>query len=253
MEHDDPRLKSLQRHVGFFRIIVLGKRKEHPLAADEAARWLQANPAVSIRRSREGLGVQLELARNILAQLPEIARQSDREAAVRRATDILGEVVRYPSPFKADALALLKVHKPRAAVNAAAVERLSYEEAISQSDQAMAAHEWDRAIALLRVAVRRADPSRDPDKANLARYNMAFCCYMDKRYYEAAVLAEHLARRYPRGGLSAKATEIGMASLADAYNLYVEVDRSSDLNHLITLASYTVETWPDLEPGTRRG
>ena len=62
------------------------------------------------------------------------------------------------------------------------MERLSYEEAITQADQAMAAHEWDRAIALLRVAVRRADPARDPDKANLARYNMAFCCYMDKRY-----------------------------------------------------------------------
>ena len=45
-------------------------------------------------------------------------RPSDREAAVRRATDALGEVVRYPSPFKAEALALLKVHKPRAAVNA---------------------------------------------------------------------------------------------------------------------------------------
>ena len=182
MEHDDPRLRPLQRHVGYFRIIVLGKRKEHALAADEAARWLQANPAANIRRSREGLGVQLELARNILAQLPGITRPSDREAAVRRATDVLGEVVRYPSPYKAEALALLKVHKPRAALNAAAVERLSYEEAIAQSDQAMASHEWDRAIALLRVAVRRADPSRDPDKANLARYNMAFCCYMDKRY-----------------------------------------------------------------------
>jgi len=100
LEHDDPRLRSLQRHVGFFRIIVLGKRKEHPLAADEAARWLQANPAVNIRRSREGLGVQLELAKNILAQLPTIERPSDREAAIRRATDALGEVVRYPSPSR---------------------------------------------------------------------------------------------------------------------------------------------------------
>ena len=249
MEHDDAHLKSLQRHVGFFRIIVIGKRKEYALAADEAVRWLQANNSVALRRSREGLGVQLELARNILAQLDEATRPSDREAAIRRATDVLGEVVRYPSPYKADALALLKVHKPRAALNASAVEKLSYEEAITQSDQAMSAHDWGRAIALLRVAVRLADPSRDPDKANLARYNMAFCCYMDKRFYEAAVLAEHLARRYPRGGLSAKATEIGMASLADAYNHYLEGDRSSDLNRLIALASYTIETWPDSEPG----
>ncbi len=48
---------------------------------------------------------------------------------------------------------------------------------------------------------------------------------MNKQYYEADVIAEHLARRYPQGGLSGKVTEIGMQSLADAYNTYTEIDR----------------------------
>ena len=56
---------------------------------------------------------------------------------------------------------------------------------------------------------------------------------MNKQYYEADVLAEHLARRYPQGGLSAKATEIGMQALAEAYTTYTEVDRLSDLDRLI--------------------
>ena len=97
------------------------------------------------------------------------------------------------------------------------------------------------------AAIRKADPAKNIEKANLARYNLAFCYYMNNQFYEADVLAEHFARRYPQGGLSAKSTEIGMQSWADAYNTYTEIDRKSDLNHLIDLANYTAETWPDKE------
>jgi tetratricopeptide (TPR) repeat protein len=249
IDHPDPRLRPLQRHVAYFKIIAHGKRKEYPLAADESVRWLQRFSSNEEKRSREGLGVQLELAKNILAQLTDSTKPSDRDAAIKRVVDVLSEVVRYSSPFKSEAIALLQKFKPRVAQNAASIANLSYEDATSQSDQAIAAHEWDRAVALLRQAVRRADPAKDHDKANYARYNMAFCLYMNKQFYEAAVLCEHLARRYPQGSLSAKATEIGMAALAGAYNTYVEIDRQSDLNRLIDLANYTAETWPDNEQG----
>ncbi|MBV8266036.1 MAG: tetratricopeptide repeat protein, partial [Planctomycetaceae bacterium] len=138
--------------------------------------------------------------------------------------------------------------RPRAAVAFEVVAKLNYEDAMSQSEQAIASREWDKAIVLLKQAIRKADPAKEPEKANLARYKLAYCLYMVKQYYEAEVLAEHLARRYPRFSLAAKATEIGMASLADAYNTYREIDRGSDLNHLIELARYTVETWPDNDP-----
>ena len=72
---------------------------------------------------------------------------------------------------------------------------------------------------------------------------------MNKQYYEADVIAEHLARRYSQGGLSGKVTEIGMQSLADAYNTYTEIDRRSDISRLIDLAQYASETWPDREEG----
>src|SRR5262249_45810523 len=71
LTHEDPVLRPLQRHVGFFRIIVLGKRKEHALAADEALKWLQTYNAPESLRSKEGLGVQLEYAKNLIAQLPQ--------------------------------------------------------------------------------------------------------------------------------------------------------------------------------------
>ena len=88
-----------------------------------------------------------------------------------------------------------------------------------------ASHEWERAISLLTAAIRKADPAKNLDKANLARYNLAFCYYMNKQYYEADVLAEHLRPPLSPGRPSAKSTEIGMQAWADAYSTYTEIDR----------------------------
>ena len=144
---------------------------------------------------------------------------------------------------------LLKKYKPNAAANATDVARLNYDDALAEGEQALAAHEWERAGPLLKQAIRRAEAVKDIDKINYARYNLAFCYYMEKRYYEAVVIADHLARRYPQAGLSAKAAEIGMAALVDAYNTYTQVDRATDLNNLIELAKYTAETYPEIEQG----
>ena len=103
---------------------------------------------------------------------------------------------------------------------------MSYDDAVSPADEAIAARDWERAIALLKAATARLTLAATSNIPTGRRYHLAFCYYMNKQYYEANVLAEHLARRYPQGGLSPKATEIGMQALAEAYNAYTEVDRS---------------------------
>ncbi len=243
MDHADPRLRDLQRQVGFYRIIVIGKRKEHALAVDEAVRWLNANP--NNRVSEEGLGVQLELAKNILAQLPTMQSDAERDEAVRKAVDRLTEVVRYYSPYKPEALELLQKYKPRAARNVNQIANLTYDDAMAQADTAISTHDWGLAVALLSQAIRKAEAARDIDKVNRARYFLSYVYYASERYYESDVVAEHLARSYPQGGLSAKAAEIGMASLTMAYNTFSAIDRASDLDRLVDLATYTAETWPD--------
>jgi tetratricopeptide (TPR) repeat protein len=102
---------------------------------------------------------------------------------------------------------------------------------------------------MFKAAIAKADPRREVDNANYARYELAFSYYMNKNFYEADVLAEHLARRYPQGGLSPKATQVAMQALADAYNTFTEIDRISDIDRLVDLARYTAATWPDREEG----
>ena len=142
---------------------------------------------------------------------------------------------------------MLKKYKPSTAIRAEDILRISYEDAVNQANEAIGSQDWVKAITLLKAAVRKADPVRNAEKANHARYLLAFCYYKNNQPYEADVLGEHLARRYPQFGLSAQASEIGMQSLADAYNTYTQIDRMSDLDRLINLANYMVETWPEKE------
>jgi tetratricopeptide (TPR) repeat protein len=249
LDQPDPRLRPLQRFVGYFHIVALSERKDHALAADEAVRWLEKYNRREERRSQEGLGVLLELAKNIDAQMAQSTDRNEKQQAAKKIVDAVSQVVRFTSPFKNEALGLLKKYKPSAAAKAEELAKLSYDDAVGQADLAIAAHDWERAIALFKAAIRKVDPRREIDKTNQARYNLSFCYYMNKQYYESNVLAEHLARRYPQGGLSPKATEIGMQALAEAYNTYTDFDRASDLERLIDLAKYTALTWPDREQG----
>ena len=192
------------------------------------------------------MGVQLQMAKNILAQLPQLDAK-DREEAVRKATDRLSEVVRVYSPYKAEAVELLNKHKPRSTQSASQIASMKFDDAMSEGDQMMSRQEWDRAITFYKQAARSADPVKDIEKANRARYFIAYCYLKNNHFYEAAAVAEHLARRYPKGGLSAQATDFAMNSWVMAYNELAHIDRQSDLTHLIDIIKYTMETWPDTD------
>ena len=87
MEHGDARLRGLQRNVGYFYIVALSKRKQYALAADEASRWLTTYNRRDERRSPEGLGVLIELAKNVDAQMTTVST-ADRPRAVSRIVDV---------------------------------------------------------------------------------------------------------------------------------------------------------------------
>ena len=251
LAHADPALAALQRYVGFFRIIVYGKRKEFALAADEAEKWLKYNNDKLVLRSSEGLGVQLELAKNLLAQLPEDPAERAKAKGIRRITDILTNVVRYPSRYKSEALALLRQYKPKTAANLAEIGKLDYESAMTQAEESISTQDWPSAEALLKQAIRRAEMLKDIEKTNYARYHLAFVNYSDKRFYEAAVLAEHLAKRYPKASLAPKAAEIAMASYARTYNPSSGREDDADLNMLIGTAKYIAEAFVETEQGDK--
>ncbi len=249
LDHSDPRVRDLQRKVAYFKIIALRKRKEFPLAADESARWLQtATPQQ--RRTAEGIAVRFELAKNIISQLPNTTREADKQAGIKKAVDELTEVVRYASPFKMEAIEYLRKYKPKNKTNIDSVAKLNFDEAMLQADEARSTNDWDRAIAYYKAAIRKVDPVKDEKKSQLARYQLSFSEYFGGRYEEADVVAEHLARNYPKGEHSAQSAAIAMAAVLSEYNETKSArDKEFVLRRLIDLAEYTVATWPDSEQG----
>ena len=246
LDHPDPSLRALQRQVDYFRIIVMTKRKEYALAADECRRWLEMFP--KDRRSYEALGVQFELARSILAQIPELS-EADRTRATRAATDTLADVVRVVSPFKPEAMKLLQKYRPNAALSAADAAKMSFDEAVAEANQAISNEDFNRAISLLRVAGRKVDPTRELTKANRARMLLGYALYKSNRFYEAAVVDEQIARHDPTGEWSAKAAEVAIFSLLSAQNAYGPGEHPAEMDRVADLAQYVVATWPDVEQG----
>ena len=59
-------------------------------------------------------------------------------------------------------MALLKKYKPSAAVRAEEIARLTYEDLVGQADEAIASHEWERAITLLTVGHPQGRPRQEP-------------------------------------------------------------------------------------------
>ncbi|MDG3005712.1 tetratricopeptide repeat protein [Paludisphaera mucosa] len=246
LSQPDPRLRDLKRNVHYFYIVALTKRKQFALAADEAVKWLQTYDRRDERRSMEGLGVYFELARSLDAQITPETPKADRDQAAKKIVEALSPVVRTPTPFKNDALAMLRKYKPNAAIQGREIARLGFDEALGQGDEALAGREWDRAIALLRAAVSKAGP-RQADRVDLARYNLAYACYMNRWYPEAEVLAGHLARRHSRWEHAPPAAALAMQAILDEYNTPQHADRAADLERYIDLAKFTAETWPERE------
>ena len=69
IDQADQALKSIKRRAMYFRLLAYRDRGDFALAADEANRWLSTYPDQA--RTDDGLGVQLELARNIILQFPK--------------------------------------------------------------------------------------------------------------------------------------------------------------------------------------
>ncbi len=115
LEHSDPRLRDLQRHVAFFQIIAERKREMFTLAADDCDRWLQRFNTREERHSHEGLGVLLEKAKNIIAQLPTALDEAERNQMIGAALESAREVVKFATCWKREASAIIEQYAPKEA------------------------------------------------------------------------------------------------------------------------------------------
>ena len=254
-DEPDPRLRPLLRQVAYFRIILMGKRGDFALAQAEAEKWLKEEGRD--RQNDEALGVLVELGRDLLGQAQargeDAPKDADRGASLRRAGDVLSEVTKVSSRHKRAAILLLRQARAGGVAPKAGEEKkvapasLKPEEALADAEAAVGEEKYDEAIVLLRTALRKLDPAKDLAKINTGRALLAFALYSDKQYAEADVVAEHLARSYPKDEQANRSIEIALASLGAAFNESPAAERAAEADRLASLAAFTARAMPDSE------
>lgn len=255
MEHDNRELARFQRDVFYFTILSHMARKEHDQVIALSEPWLRRNTAAA--RELCCRGVELELARAYIAKglaatddksklryfvdanqlLERLAGSADefQGLARREQMQIAGFLTqgdRYRNFNQLLSLANGKLDELKPGL--AAEKRATM---------------LREAQELLHQAIKTARPE---DPVNDARLALVFAMIHSGETYEAAVLAEHIARAYPKSAAAPQAASLGVTALAYAYDQAFNLkqqgfasDPDTDIRHLIALVTLLKERWPD--------
>lgn len=237
-------LMDLHRQVRYLWIAAQNRLGNHQLALDGAREWLRQNRR--LRYSETGQGVLWELARaarELYTSLPENSPQ--RRALLREAIDAWAELARLDSPYRDLAVAELQRWAGMEAVRGRS--ELTFTAAISLASQAMEEENWQKAAELFRAALVLREEAENEYQVNDARVRYAYALYRLGRYLEAAVVAEHVALRYPDSGFARNAAYVALVSLWSEYREALQACNNTISEGLVSrlqaLAKTIVDRW----------
>lgn len=111
--------------------------------------------------------------------------------------------------------------------------------------QKSAADNKDKALYYFDYALRLADEKSSLDDLNLIRYLLCYLKYSDGHYFEAVVLGEFIARRYPASSGARPCAKIALASYLKLYTENKTDNKEFESGKIVDVADYIVQTWPD--------
>jgi len=101
------------------------------------------------------------------------------------------------------------------------------------------------AIRYYRRALALATDKTPIDDLNLARYYLAYLYWTGHERYDAAVLGEFLARRYPESAVAPQAATIALVAYAELYNQSPSgAAKDFAREHMMAVADHIARRWP---------
>jgi len=107
------------------------------------------------------------------------------------------------------------------------------------------ARNQDDAMEYCRLALKLADSETDLNDINLVRYLLCYLLYSEKNYYDAVVMGDFLARRYPDSVGARPCAKIVLASFVNLYAQNQTDDKDFETSQIEEIADYIVKKWPD--------
>jgi tetratricopeptide (TPR) repeat protein len=100
------------------------------------------------------------------------------------------------------------------------------------------------AIKYYQLALKMVDEESSADDIAVIRYFLAYLNYDAGNIYDAAVLGEFLARKYPKSAGARPGSKIAMAAYLQSYNDSDPDDRAFEVERMVSIAEYITQTWP---------
>lgn len=114
-----------------------------------------------------------------------------------------------------------------------------------QQAQQEVASKRDEALLLYRKALELANKETPVELLSVARVSLAHLLYLKGDYYDAAVLGEFLAVKYPAQSVARDAAAIGLASLVQLYTSANETEQPAAAARVRAFAERIINQWPD--------
>lgn len=273
----EPSIARLKDQTLQFKLISLNTdaRKDYQLVVDLGLEWLNSNKAEA--RSRTGIGIRWEVARayEMLGDRREIPK-SDAERNWRAARDQATQVNRFPGEYKDVSLAMIQ----RLDVKIGGREKLpttfdaayglgrqminSIKTTKEQVDTARRSKQPADEIKKLQddlnlqlvqaaetfdLALRLATPQDDAKSINMARYMYSYVNFLMRKNYEAAILAEFVAKSVDKedATIGVEAAYLSMAAYVQSYNdaKGSDDDKEVELRFIIKSCNFLTERFPE--------
>ncbi|MCO6453903.1 MAG: hypothetical protein J5I93_01195 [Pirellulaceae bacterium] len=105
----------------------------------------------------------------------------------------------------------------------------------------------DDARQYFQLALKYVDKDTPLEDVNVVRYFLCYLYYAQNDFYDAALMGEFLARRYPESSGARQSAKIAMASYLKLYAENTGPDKSFEIARTMGVADYIVQKWPQEE------
>jgi len=206
------------------------------------------------------LTAELRLAATKLLKDDAESQKIKREF-LTEARKLAAFVSRFPSDYKSRAMRVLEETggasggtegepkdyagaRERARMALDRMGQLSESKEDQEKNAKQIAETRDEAMKYFRMALALRPPETKVEEVNVIRYYLAYLYWASDSPYEAAVLGEFLARRYPNSAAARQAARIALGSYAKLFNeIPATEDRTFEAERMNSIAEFMAKRW----------
>ena len=187
-------------------------------------------------------GKYKNVARDIIASLPDLPGGAGEE---EKNPETFAEALALGKEYMEAAQTMEFTIKSLPATIAAETDEANKNVLVTQLREAQENYKSTQAAAVsyYEMALTFTDADTPVEQLQEVYYYLTFINYSRKQYYEAAVLGEYLARRYPDTNAARPCAKIALNCYQLLYNQAASDDREFEVLRLIDIAEYTINNW----------